>query len=88
MALVVGVWLWGVVTIGAHAMVAETLPSDGEHLPEYVIACPGAQRPEEGVGPAGSGERGAGRLREFRPHTTTSRQPGAELTEQAHRGDS
>lgn len=87
MALVVGVWLWGVVTLGAHAMVAETLPSDGEHLPEYVIACPGAHRPEE-VGPAGSGGRGAGCLREFRPHTTTSRQPGAGLTEQAHQGDS
>jgi hypothetical protein len=86
LGLVVGAWLWVILTLGAHhAMVTQLPPpSDGEHLPGYeVIACPGAQSPEEGVGSVGGGDSGAsGCLREVRSHMSTSRQPGASLTEQ------
>ncbi len=87
--LVLGAWLWGVFTLGAHAMVAQQPPpSDGGNLLGYVATCSGAHSPEEGVGSVSSGD-GSGCLREVRSHMThmsTSRQPGAGLTEQAHRG--
>ena len=92
LGLVVGAWLWGILTLGAnHAMVAQLPPpSDGQHLPGYeVVACPGLQSPEEGVGSVGGGD-GSGCLREVRSHMahmSTSRHPGAGLPEQAHRGD-
>ncbi len=84
LGLVVGAWLWVILTLGAHhAMLAQLPPpSDGEHLPGYVVvACPGAQSLEEGVGSVGGGD-GSGCLREVRSHMSTSRQPGASLTEQ------
>ena len=90
LGLVAGAWLWGILSLGAHhAMVAQLPPpSDGQHLPGYeVVACPGAQSPEEGVGSVGGGD-GSGCLREVRSHMSTSRQPGAGLTElQGLRGD-
>jgi hypothetical protein len=50
LGLVLGTWLWGVLTLGAHAMVAQqSLPSDGENLPGYVVTCSGAHSPQEGV---------------------------------------
>ena len=91
LGLVLGAWLWGVLTLGAnHAMVAKTLPpSDGENLPGYVVTCSGAHSPEEEVGSVGSGDS-SGCLQEVRSHMahmSTSRHPGAGLPEQAHRGD-
>ena len=64
-------------------MATQTPSSDGEHPLGYVVvACPGAQSPEEGVvGSVGGGD-GSGCLREVRSHMSTSRQPGASLTEQ------
>ena len=82
--LVVGAWLWGILTLGAHhAMVAQLPPpSDGQHLPGYVVvACSGAQSPEEKDGSVGGGD-GSGCLREVRYHMSTSREPGADRTEQ------
>jgi len=84
LGFVVGAWLWGVLFLGAHhAMVTQLPPpSDGEHLPGYkVVACPGAQSTEEGDGSVG-GDDGSECLREVRSHMSTSRQPGASLTEQ------
>jgi hypothetical protein len=84
--LVLGAWLWGVLFLGAHhAMVAQRPPSSvGERLPGYdVFACPGVHSPEEGVGSVGGGDGGAGGcVGEVRSHTSTTRQPGAGLTEQ------
>jgi len=84
LGLVLGAWLWVVLLLGANqAMVAQTPPpSDGEHLPGYVVACPGVRSPEEGVGSAGSGDGETGCLGEVRSHTSTTRQPGTGLTEQ------
>ena len=86
LGLVVWAWLWGVLFLGAHhTMVAQLPPpSDGEHLPGYVVvACPGVQSPEERLGSAGGGDGGTGGcLREVRSHMSTTRQPGANLTEQ------
>ena len=43
LGLVVGAWLWGVLTLGAHTMVAQQPPpSDGENFPGYVVTCSGA----------------------------------------------
>ena len=83
LGLVLGAWLWGVLTLGAnHAMVAQQPPaSAGENLPGYVVTCSGAHSPEEEVGSVGSGDS-SGCLREVRSHMSTSRQPGASLTEQ------
>ena len=89
LGLVVGAWLWGVLFLGAHhAMVAQLPPpSHGEHLPGYVVvACSGAQSPEEGVGSVGGGD-GSECLQKVRSHMSTTRQPGAGLTDQVHRGD-
>jgi hypothetical protein len=74
--LLLGGWLWGILTLGAHNTMAaqEASPSDGEHLPGYVVACPG-------------GGEGSGCLLEARSHTTTTRQPGRGLTERGHPGD-
>jgi hypothetical protein len=86
---VVGAWLWVILTLGAHhAMAAQTPSSDGEHLLGYVVvACSGAQSPEEGVGSVG-GVDGSGCLQKVRSHMGTSRQPGAGLTEQqGHQAD-
>ena len=86
--LLLGGWLWGILTLGAHNTMAaqEAPPSDGEHPPGYVVACPGAHSPQEGVGSVGGGE-GSGCLLEARSHTTTTRQPGRGLTERGHPGD-
>ena len=90
LGLVLGAWLWGVFTLGAHATVAQQPPpSDGGSLLGYVVTCSGAQNPEEGAGSVGSGD-GSGCLQEVRSHMahmSTSRHPGAGLPEQAHRGD-
>ena len=84
-AFVVGAWLWGVVSLGAQAMVAQMPLSSNEDLPGYVLACPAALSSEEDIGSAGSDD---GCLREVRSHVETSRQPGTGLTEHAHRADS
>jgi hypothetical protein len=85
LGLVVGAWLWVILTLGAHhAMVAQLPPpSDGKNLPGgyVVVACPVAHSPQEGVGSVGGGA-GSGCLREVRSHMSTSRQPGAGPTEQ------
>jgi hypothetical protein len=89
LGLLLGAWLWGVLFLGAHhAMVAPLPPpSDDERLSGYVVTCSDAQSPEEGIGSVGSGD-GSGCLQEVRSHISTSRQPGAGLTEQqVHRGD-
>ena len=87
LGLVLGTWLWAVLTLGAHAMVTQqSLPSDGENLPGYVVTCSGAHSPKEGVRSVGSGD-GSGCLQEARSNMSTSRQPGASLTEQVHLGD-
>ena len=90
LGLVVGAWLWGILTLGAHhAMAAQTPSSDGEHLPGYVLACPGVHSPEEGVGSVGSGDSSGclQKVRSHMAHMSTSRHPRAGLPEQAHRGD-
>ena len=91
LGLLLGAWLWGVLTLGAnHAMIAQLPPpSDGEHLSGYLVACPGVHSPEEAVGSVGGGDGGAGGCGgEVRSHTSTTRQPGAGLTEQqGHPGD-
>ena len=90
LGLVLGAWLWGGLTLGANqAKVAQSPhPSDGAHLSEYVVACPGLQSPEEGGGSLGGDGGASGCLGEVRSHTSTTRQPGAGLTEQqGHRGD-
>jgi hypothetical protein len=85
--LVLVAWLWGVFTLSAHAMVTQqSLPSDGENLPGYVVTCSGAHSPPEGARSVGSGDS-SGCLREVRSSMSTSRQPGASLTDQVHRGD-
>ena len=88
LGLVVGAWLWGILTLGAHhAMAAQTPSSDVEHLSGYVVvACPGAQSPQGGVGSVGGGD-GSECLQKVRSHMSTTRQPGAGLTDQVHRGD-
>jgi hypothetical protein len=89
LGLVVGAWLWGILTLGArHTMAAQTPTSDVEHLPGYVVvACPGAHSPEEGVGSMGGGDSGEC-IQKVRSHMSTTRQPGAGLTEQqGHPGD-
>jgi hypothetical protein len=65
--LVLVAWLWGVFTLGAHAMVTQqSLPSDGENLPGYLVTCSGAHSPPEGARSVGSGD-GGGCLRESAP---------------------
>ena len=89
LGLVVGAWLWGILTLGArHTMAAQTPSSDVEHLPGYVVvACPGAHSPEEGVGSMGGGDSSEC-IQKVRSHMSTTRQPGAGLTEQqGHPGD-
>ena len=89
--LLLGAWLWGVLSLGANqAMVAKMPPpSDDEHLSGYLFVCPGVHSPEEAVGSVGGGDGGAGGCGgEVRSHTSTTRQPGAGLTEQqGHPGD-
>ena len=91
LGLVLVSWLWRVFTLGAQAMVAQqSLPSAGENLPGYVLTCSGAHSPkEEGVRSVGSGDGSGGcLLQEVRSGMSTSRQPGAGLTDQqVHRGD-
>ena len=86
LGLVLGAWLWGILTFGAHhAVAAQTPSSGGEHLPGYVLACPSVHSPEEGVGSVGGDSSGC--VGEVRSHTSTTRQPGTSLAKQRHRGD-
>jgi hypothetical protein len=88
LVLVLGAWLWGLSTLGAHTMVTQQPPtSAGGNLPGYVASCSGVQSPEEGVRSVGSGDGSGCLLQEVRSGMSTSRQPGAGLTEQVHRGD-
>jgi hypothetical protein len=83
-ALVVGAWLWGVVSLGAQAMVTQTFATSGGDLPGYVLACPAPQGTEKkSIRTADGG--GEGCLRKVCPHLGTTRQPGAGFTEQANR---
>jgi hypothetical protein len=71
--LVLGAWLWGVVTLGAHATAVQTTsPPTAESTPLYEDACYAPKTPanESVVCP----ER-------FRPPLGTSREPGADLAE-------
>ena len=84
LGLVLGAWLWGILTLGAHhAMAAQqSLSPEGENLPGYVVRCSGAHSlKEEGTRSVGSGD-GSGCLREARSGMSTSRHPRAGLTEQ------
>ena len=89
LGLVLGAWLWGVLTLGAnHAMVAQQPPpSEGKNLPGYVVTCSGAHSPQEGVRSVGSGDGSGCLLQEVRSGMSTTRLPGAGLTEHVHRGD-
>ena len=51
LVLVLGAWLWGLSTLGAHTMVTQQPPtSAGGNLPGYVASCSGAQREPRGGG--------------------------------------
>ena len=73
-ALLMAAWVWGIVTLGAHAA-AQGSASDGGGGPHgpVVVSCPAPREPEaEG----GSAVGGAVCRAETRLHTGTSRQPG------------
>ncbi len=67
-ALLMAAWLWGIITIGAHATAAQGSASEGGGPYEReVVSCPAPHEPEEGVDVC--------RV-ESRLHVGTSRQPG------------
>lgn len=81
--LVVGAWLWGVVSLGAQVMVEQSTPSESGELQAYVLACPTPQGPHNEIKVAGGNDC----LRKVGTHLGTSRKPGAGRAEQADRAD-
>ncbi len=75
LVLLAGAWLWGIVTLGAHATAAQGASSGGEGSSGGAeVWCPAPRGPEnEWARSALAGD--ACRL-ELRLHTGTSRQPG------------
>ncbi len=76
-ALLAAAWLWGIITLGAHATAAQGSASDGGGGPyeRAVVSCPAPREPEEKG--AGSARVGGDVCRpESRLHAGTSRQPG------------
>ena len=80
---------WGIVVLGSHTLALETNSLTVERYPTYVVGCPVPEKPEKGSAQVGV-SRGKDCSAKARPHThtTTSRQPGAGLTEHEYRGDS
>ena len=88
--LLAGAWLWGIVTLGAHATATQGFASDGGAGPyeRAVVSCPAPREPEEKG--AGSARVGGDVCRpESRLHPGTSRQPGriSETLPSAHSGE-
>jgi hypothetical protein len=77
-ALLMGAWLWGILTFGAHATAAQGRTSDDDgYSGRALVSCPAPHEPErEGSGPAVTGDacRPGPRL-----DAGTSRQPGRDL---------
>lgn len=72
----IGAWLWGILTLGAHVTAAQGPPSDGdEYSGRALVSCPAPHEPE-GAGSAVAGDvcRPVPRL-----DAGTSRQPGRGL---------
>jgi hypothetical protein len=87
MAFLVGAWMWGIVSLGAQVIITQTPTTEGVDIPGYVLSCSDLQGTQKKR--IGAAEGGGSRcLRELRSQPGISRQPGADLTEQAHREDS
>jgi hypothetical protein len=87
LALVLAFWLWGTLTLGSRTVASETHSPMVQTDLTDVVVCPAPDTSEKAATPTAAGED-ADCPPKVRPHTTTSRQPGAGLARQEHRGDS
>ena len=87
LALVLAFWLWGMLTLGGRTVTSETHSPMVQTAPTDIVVCATPDTSEKGAAPPAAGE-GADCPPKVRPHTTTSRQPGAGLAGQEHRRDS
>jgi hypothetical protein len=86
--IVVALVLSGVFILGNKGVTAEADSSVAGAAPtRYVVACPLPEVSEKGAAPATTARDGTRCTPMVRHHTSTSRQPGAGVAEQARRGD-
>ena len=72
------------VSLGSHSVASESSYPTVDPYPAYILECPVPQPLKKGSAQAGIGKDCSAKVR---PHTMSSRKPGAGLPEQAHRGD-
>ena len=79
LALVMMVWLWGIVALGSQTVVRETHSPMAQSAPKYVAVCHAPDTSKKGAALGAAGDEGRDCPPKDWPHTTTSRQPGTGL---------